>query len=118
MRGVALGDLLVDRRLVGLGLDGEQDLVLLDLVAVAELARPEKALDPGVQLDLVYGGGAADEFGLGRDRPELGGLHQHGRRRRALLGCRRQARARRQQTRRDESRRPLTPLTHCLRPHP
>ena len=56
-------------------------------------------------------------YKLGGDRLQLGGLHQNGRRRRALLGLGARPQDRRQQTRRDESRCPLTPLTHCLRPH-
>jgi hypothetical protein len=56
-----------------------------------------------VQLDLVDGGGAADKLGLGRDRLQLGRLHQNGWRRGALLGLGARAQDRRQQTRRDES---------------
>ena len=89
LRGVALGDLLVDRGLVGLGLDGEDDLVHLHHVAVGELARPEESLDPGAQLDLVDRGGPADEFGLVGDRRQLGGLHEDSRRPRpAVRSCR------------------------------
>ena len=78
---VALGDLLVDRGLVGLGLDGEDDLVHLHHVAVGELARPEESLDPGAQLHLVHRGRPADEFELVGDRCLLGGLHEDSRRR-------------------------------------
>ena len=56
------------------------------MVAVGELARTEEALHAGAQLDLVDGGGAADELGLVGDRLHLGGLDEHGGGRRALLG--------------------------------
>ena len=74
----------------------------LDLVAVGELARAEEALHAGAQLDLVDRGGAADELRLVGDRPLLGGLHQHGRRRRALLGACRAAGEQRQHACREE----------------
>ena len=111
--GVALGDLLVDRGLVGFGLDGEQDLAFLHQVAVVELARPEEAFDAGAQLDLVDGGGAADELGLVGDRLQLGGLDQHGGRRRALLGPGRHGRKHRRQTRPEKRHYRETPLLHC-----
>ena len=74
-----------DARLVGVGLDREQDLAFLDLVAVGELARPQISLHARAQVDLVDGGGAADQFGLLGERPGLDGLHENGGRRRGLL---------------------------------
>ena len=86
--GVARGRLLVDRRLVGVGLDREQDLAFLDLVAVVELARTEEALHARPQVDLVDRGRTADELRPRGQRLELGSLHQHGRRRPGLLRLR------------------------------
>jgi hypothetical protein len=45
--GIALARPSGRPRLVGLGLDGEDDLAFLDLVAVGELARAEEALHAG-----------------------------------------------------------------------
>ena len=85
---------LVDRRLIGLGLDREQDLAFLDLVAVGEFARAEKAFDPRLQVDLVDGGSAADELRLRDQGLQFGRLDENGRRRQALLGRRCAAKSR------------------------
>ena len=65
--------------------DHEQELALLDLAAVDELAGTEEALHPGAQVDLVDGGGPADELELRREGLQDRGLDQYGGRRRALL---------------------------------
>ena len=111
--GIALGDLLGDRGLVRFGFDGEQDLAFLDRVAIVELARPEEALDPGPQLDLVDRGGTTDELGLVGDWRQLGRLDQNGGRGGTLLGFCRAARKRRHQAGSEKRQYPQTPLLHC-----
>ena len=69
-----------------------------------------------MQLDLVDGGGAADEFRLCGDGLRFGRLHEHSGRRRALLRQRRAREDRFQQSGQNDGRRRKTPLTHCLRP--
>ncbi len=101
--GIPLGDLLGDRSLERLGLDGEHDLAFLDLVAVGEQAWPEEAFDARLQVDLVDGGGAADEFRLCGDGLRFGRLHQHSGCRRALLR-QRSAQIRRADQRKDRQK--------------